>query len=222
MPSPEFFHDRAILTVRNNDIHRLNSTILDHLLGDEQTYTSADSYSIELPTAQQNNDIPMEFLYSLNASGLPIAHLHLKLGYLIIILQNIDTKQGLYNGTHATIVQMSNHLLQVHLITRDHAGETALIPQITLSPSLTGLNFAIKLNRHQFPVQLAFAMTINKAQGQTLKHVGVNLRNSVFAHGQLYVAFSCTTSLQDISVLLSPDSKAYQMWNVVYRKVLLD
>jgi hypothetical protein len=34
----------------------------------------------------------------------------------------------------------------------------------------------IKLNRRQFPIQLAFAMTINKAQGQTVKHIGIDLR----------------------------------------------
>jgi hypothetical protein len=70
---------------------------------------------------------------------------------------------------------MSNRLLKIQLITGDHASETALIPHITLSPSLTGLNFAIKLNRRQFPVQLVFTMMINKAQEQTLKHVGINL-----------------------------------------------
>jgi ATP-dependent exoDNAse (exonuclease V) alpha subunit len=105
------------------------------------------------------------FLHSLNASGLPIADLHLKVGCPVIILHNIDSKRGLCNGTRTTIVQMSNRLLEIRLITGDHAGETALIPRITLSPSLTGLDFAIKLNRRQFPIQLAFAMTINKAQG---------------------------------------------------------
>ena len=78
---------------------------------------------------------------------------------------------------------MTDHLLKICLLTGDHATETALIPQITLSPSLIGLNFAIKLNRHQFPVQLTFALTINKSQGQTIKHIGINLREPVFTYG---------------------------------------
>jgi ATP-dependent exoDNAse (exonuclease V) alpha subunit len=44
--------------------------------------------------------------------------------------------------------------------------------------------------RHQFPVKPAFAMTINKSQGQTFEFVGVDLSKPVFSHGQLYVAFS--------------------------------
>jgi ATP-dependent DNA helicase PIF1 len=39
------------------------------------------------------------------------------------------------------------------------------------------------LRRRQFPVRPAFAMTINKAQGQTLKMVGIFLPKPVFTHG---------------------------------------
>ena len=69
----------------------------------------------------------------------------------------------------------------------------------------------------------AFAMTINKAQGQTLKCAGVWLRVDVFAHGQLYVACSRVSdpdnlhfaNLQDAS-----NSKPSAV-NVVYEEVLL-
>jgi ATP-dependent DNA helicase PIF1 len=39
------------------------------------------------------------------------------------------------------------------------------------------------LRRRQFPVRPTFAMTINKAQGQTLKMVGIFLPKPVFTHG---------------------------------------
>ena len=128
VPPPDFFKDRAILAAQNNNIQNLNSTILTHLPGAERTYFSADSYSIESPTPVDNYDIFVEFLHSLSASGLPIAQLCLKVGCPIILLRNIDSKQGLCNGTHAIIKHMTNCLLNIQLLTRDHAGETALIP----------------------------------------------------------------------------------------------
>lgn len=61
------------------------------------------------------------------------------------------------------------------------------------------------MKRTQFPVRLAFAMTIHKSQGQSLNKVGLYLLNGCFTHGQLYVALSRTTSCQNIHVLCSPE-----------------
>jgi len=63
------------------------------------------------------------------------------------------------------------------------------------------------LERLQFPVMLAFAMTINKSQGQPVEHVGINLQISVFSYGQLYVVFSRCASPLNISVLLPREQK---------------
>jgi hypothetical protein len=65
--------------------------------------------------------------------------------------------------------------LEVGLIGGNHNGEVTMIPCITLSPSLMGIDFAINLKRRQYPVQLAFTMTINKAQGQSIHNVGLDL-----------------------------------------------
>ena len=44
-------------------------------------------------------------------------------------------------------------------------------------------------------------MSINKSQGQSVKHVGLDLRNAVFTHGQLYVAISRVTSVWNIKAI---------------------
>ena len=55
----------------------------------------------------------------------------------------------------------------------------------------------------QFPLTLAFVMTINKYQGQSLKHVGLDFRSPIFTHGQFYVAVSWSTSLHRIDDMAS-------------------
>ncbi|KAG5548708.1 hypothetical protein RHGRI_014158 [Rhododendron griersonianum] len=78
------------------------------------------------------------------------------------------------------------------------------------------------MTRHQFPIRLAYALTINKSQGQTVKFIGVDLRTPVFSHGQLYVrsVIQCT-SFDRISVLFSDKYKIWSTTNIVYPEVLL-
>jgi len=76
------------------------------------------------------------------------------------------------------------------------------------------------LKRLQFPVRLAFAMTINKFQGQSVEHMGINLQTSVFSHGQLYVAFSRYPLSLNISVLFPEQSQeSRRILNIVYKEV---
>jgi ATP-dependent DNA helicase PIF1 len=98
------------------------------------------------------------------------------------------------------------------------AGNIVLIPRITLEPSAE--NLPLPLRHHQFPVRLAFSMTINKSQGQSVSWVGLDLRIPVFSHGQLYVALSCCTSGRQIKVLLNENNVDGRTANIVYKEVL--
>ncbi|KAL7222002.1 hypothetical protein ACSBR1_023843 [Camellia fascicularis] len=79
---------------------------------------------------------------------------------------------------------------------------------------------SFQMTRRQFPVRLAYALTINKYQGQSVKFVGVDLRIPVFSHAQLYVALSRCTSFDCISILL-PKNSLDSTTNIVYPEVLL-
>jgi ATP-dependent exoDNAse (exonuclease V) alpha subunit len=61
--------------------------------------------------------------------------------------------------------------------------------------------FPFQFKRKQFPIRLSFAMTINKAQGQTIPNAGVYFPEPVFSHGQLYVALPRATARSNIRIL---------------------
>ena len=188
--------------------------------GNAQTLLSADSVQTQDEAVNDYQPYPVEYLNSLRASGLPLAKLNLKPGCPIMLLWNLDPSKGLCNGTRIILNRIQPHVLDCTVISGDpkFSGNRVLIPRISLTPS----NEAppIPLCQRQFPVCLAFAMTINKSQGQSVKHVGLDLQSAVFSHGQLYVALSHCTSANCIKVLLPENCENRRTPNIVYKEVL--
>jgi len=222
-PPPEYFLNWTILTPWNADVGDLNQQILDRMHGDVWQYVSADNMICKAGADPEDDEhIPVEFLRSVNSSSLPPGELNLKIGYPIILLCNLSPSQGLCNGTCMIVTRMHDRVLKVRLIRGEHDGEITLIPCITLTPTSSTADVTFKFKRRQFPVWLAFALSINKAQGQSVQYVGIDVRIPVFMHGQLYVTLSRATASHNIRVLLLDDTTEPITSNVVYEEVLLD
>ena len=138
-----------------------------------------------------------------------------KVGATIILLLNINPKKGLCNGTRLIVWDLQRHVICAEIITSEHRGQYVMLPKIALSSQDSAL--PVNIVRCQFPVRLAYCLTINKAQGQSLKYVGVYLPKPVFSHGQLYVAVSRAKSFAGLKVFASTGRCTH---NIVYREVL--
>jgi ATP-dependent DNA helicase PIF1 len=93
-------------------------------------------------------------------------------------------------------------------------GRQVLFLRMKLTPSDFSLPFT--LTRLQLPVHLAFAMTLNKSQCQTLEKIGIYVQDGcvIFSHGQLYVTLSRISS--EPSGICVVNKK---ITNVVYKEV---
>jgi hypothetical protein len=106
IPIPEFLAERAILAARNIDVNDLNDSLLDRVPGDEHLYNSIDSVSTE-----DQQTYPEEYLNSLDINGVPPHKLRLKVGAPIILLRNINPKNGLCNGTRLQVTHLARNVL---------------------------------------------------------------------------------------------------------------
>jgi ATP-dependent exoDNAse (exonuclease V) alpha subunit len=213
-PSDQYFAERTILTSRNDDVDDINEKMLLEFPGEEKSFLSANSVKENNQNGEGELMYPVEYLNSINCSGLPLHKLWLKVGCPVMVLRNINPGEGVCNGSQGIVTRMSNRVLEVRLLTGDHAGNTIFIPRLSITPSTTQVPF--EFCRRQFLVKVCFAMSINKSQGQSVKHVGLDLRNAVFTHGQLYMAASRVTSVWNIKAIWDSNSNEPLTKNIVY------
>ena len=221
MPHPHdnYFSECSILSAKNDDVDELNKRILDTFPGEERVYHSADS--IKETRDEDGNELmyPTESLNSINVSGLPLAKFALKEGCPVMILCNLNPQEGVCNGTRGIVTRFGNHVIEVRIIGGSFAGRHIVIPRLKIEPTNAPIPF--QLCCLQFPLRLAFAMTINKSQGQSLNYVGIDNRSPIFTHGQVYVAVSHSTSVHRMKAIWPPNSPPTSK-NIVYPEVLLD
>ncbi|XP_017461157.1 PREDICTED: uncharacterized protein LOC108354487 [Rhagoletis zephyria] len=203
----DWLSERAILAARNIDVDAMNLEVLAQIPGEAKLFKSIDTVLNDVEVI----NYPTEFLNSLDLPGMPPHVLTLKVGAPIILLRNLSPPQ-LCNGTRLTVTSITSNVIKATILNGKFKGDEVLLPRIPMIP----VDVPFEFKRLQFPVRLAFAMSINKAQGQTLKVCGLNLKNPCFSHGQLYVACSRVGKPSNLFVY-APDRKTK---NCVYPKAL--
>ena len=192
---------RAILAPKNDIVAALNNSLLNKLPGKETIFKSVESV-VEPHSAVQ---FPTEFMNSLQPPGLPPHNLILKVAAPIMLLRNLDPLR-LCNGTGLTVKYILPHVLEATILTGPSTNED--IPRTPLIP----VEMTFEFKRLQLPVNLSFAITINKSQGQSLGVVGLSLESPCFSDGQLYVGSSRVGSARNLFIFVNNGKNR----NIVY------
>ncbi len=129
------------------------------------------------------------------------APLNLKSGARVIMLKNDPDKRWV-NGTLATVSTASKDSLTIDIAGTEHEVQMASWERIRYGYDGTKKQLTKDVigTFRQYPLRLAWALTIHKSQGQTLDNVYVDLRRGLFAHGQAYVALSRCRSLEGLAL----------------------
>lgn len=149
----------------------------------------------------------IQFLSSLNPSGLPPYKLNLKIGAPMILMTNLNAPK-LCNDTRLRIVTMSRNMIEAKILSG--SGQVVFIPRISIITNECPFEF----ERVQFPIKLCFAMSINKAQGLILKIAGLDITYHCFTHGQYYVVCSRVNLAKNLY------ASRLRTKNIVYKEVL--
>lgn len=130
--------------------------------------------------------------------------LELKPGARVMFLRNDSSMDGArwVNGTLGTVVKVDG---VVHVATDEFPDDTVEVKpvvwekiQYTYDPDKNVVEADVQATFEQFPLRLAWAVTIHKSQGQTLDSAILDFGRGAFADGQAYVAFSRIRSLDGV------------------------
>ena len=168
----------------NVDVNFWNHVQLDNVPDDTKTYTAVDTGETK-------------YLKKCSAAY----SLHLKLGCKVIVIRNLPN--GLVNGIGATVTEMTDDIITIrtendeHLYHRlqDKLFNIERYCFIKRKPSN-----AFAACRTQFPLKLGYAITVDKSQGRTMKHVVVDCYN-YWRPGQMAVAIGRCISKKGLQVI---------------------
>uniref|UniRef100_A0A1I8AVG7 ATP-dependent DNA helicase n=1 Tax=Steinernema glaseri TaxID=37863 RepID=A0A1I8AVG7_9BILA len=155
-------------------------------------------------------------------TGVPPHKLTLKVGAIVMVIRNLSMADGLCNGTMLQVTQMTDELIVCRRMDGNILyDQTVYLPRVRFR--FQGKRKYPPFERIQFPIRVAFANTINKAQGQTLRKVALCFSSGeVFGHGQLYVALSRVRQAEDIRFYSTKSPVKQALKNVVIDELIRD
>lgn len=194
----------VILTPTNAAAQRINMAYLDAI--------PANAYSYEA-------GVTGEF----NTASQPTDHmLVLKPGAKVILLRN-DPDRRWVNGTIARISRLTERQVFVEVAGREYELEPVSWEsrRYAFDQAAEKVVETVAGTFKQFPLRLAWALTIHKSQGLTLDKVYIDLGRGTFAHGQAYVALSRCRSLDGLALArpLKPSDILFDTSAMGYRDV---
>jgi hypothetical protein len=177
------------LTCKNDPASDINEARLRELPGETRTY---------------QGQITGSFTKDLDKLPAPL-ELSLKIGAQVMFVKN-DRQNRWVNGTLGRVVGLDENSIRVEAMA-GNPGETFEVEKVDwesfefeFDQELDEIVPVVSGRFTQFPLMLAWAVTIHKCQGKTLDSVRVDLGTGGFASGQVYVALSRCRSLQDLSL----------------------
>lgn len=181
-------HPIITLATRNDIVNNINRRHLDELVGREQT-----------AVAEINGD------FGRGDAAYPAdVELKLKVGAQVMFLRNDTASFGepprWVNGTIGTVTRIAGDTVRVDVEGQEFDVEPSVWEKYRYSynPGSKSLSRDIVAEFTQFPLKLAWAVTIHKSQGKTYDRAVIDLGSGAFAPGQTYVALSRLTSLDGL------------------------
>lgn len=197
-------------SVLSQQIKQLNDRVGLSLIGNEVTLCTTNAIADNINASKLSQITSKEYFYKANVTGaferedneskIPAAIiLSLKVGAQVMFLKN-DTARRWVNGTIGKVANLSDNEIIV-----DVDGALFNVSKFLWESRLYNWNrdkheieTEIIGTFEQYPLRLAWAMTIHKSQGKTFDNIIVNLGRGAFEKGQTYVALSRCRTLEGL------------------------
>jgi hypothetical protein len=140
-----------------------------------------DTPVAEVDDATSRRLVHQDELNLICETGMPPHVLELKAGTIVNLIKNLDVKAGLVNGTRLRVMSINRDRLTVEIISNfpNLQERIVTLPRVRF---IKEISHTLIMQRVQFPVRPAFAVTINKSQGLTLDKVIFSLNFFLLLH----------------------------------------